>query len=43
MNNAVGGISLRPETPADAAAVRALLEASFGRQAEAALVERLRM
>ena len=42
MSTAVGGISLRPETPADVVAVRALLQASFGRQAEAALVDRLR-
>jgi putative acetyltransferase len=39
---AVGGVALRPEMPADAAGVRALLLASFGGPAEATLVERLR-
>src|SRR4051794_725422 len=42
MSTAVGGFSLRLEAPADAAAVGALLQASFGRPAEAALVDRLR-
>lgn len=39
---AVGGISIRPEKPADAPAVRAILQAAFAGDAETDLVDQLR-
>lgn len=39
---AVAPAAIRPETPADTAAIRAVLRGAFGRDAEADLVERLR-
>lgn len=42
MTTESAGIEIRPERPGDAAVIRAVVEAAFGRRDEAELVDRLR-